>query len=414
MQCFSGAHTFEAFPAHLNKMKAKVAGLSANEMDSTDRDAWVDYYCALFEIDPIVIYPECKEIDIEEKTLQEYNTWYHLDLSERKYFDRPGCRATCKVPFSGDPGLLELQPNPHTLARFEVDRIVKPGDDGIGALLLVYELFQRDATSEGIDGHFNEEISAIIAEAEKVNAEARQFNESLREIVEHEVNQRIQQLDKLAAIKQGLNIPLNRVKDAPMAMPMPLPKKKLAFSKPKPNKSNETMCSISDVDYETINAVIGECGAVMEQAPASFASLSEEQLRDYLRGMLGTHYDNVTGETFRNRGKTDIHIPFGNRVAFIAECKIWHGQKAFMKAIEQLFSYTTWRDTKVSVVVFNKENKNFDGVLGGIGNALEENVISVKRNKDAVWTCKVQDPVDERVMHVTVQAFNLYVRPTVA
>ena len=395
-------------------MKAKIAGLSANEMDSTDRDAWIDYYCAQYELDPIVIYQECKENDIEEKTLQEYNTWYQFDRSERKYYDRPGYKVTCKVPFSGDPSLFELRPNPHRLPPLEVDRIVKPNDDGVGKLVLIYELFQRDATPEGIDSYFDSEISAIIAEAEKVNAEARQFNESLREIVEHEIDQRIQQLDKLAVIKQGLNIPLNRVKDAPMAKPVPLPKKKLAFSKPKPDKSNETMCSIPDVDYETINAVIGECGTLMEQAPASFASLSEEQLRDYLRGMLGTHYDNVTGETFRNRGKTDIHIPLGGRVAYIAECKIWHGQKAFMKAIEQLFSYTTWRDTKVSVIVFNKENVNFSGVLDSTGNALEENAISVKRTKDTVWTCKVQDPVDERVMHVTVQVFNLYVRPTVA
>lgn len=61
------------------------------------------------------MYPESKDIDISEKTVQEYNTWYQISRDEPKFFDRPGYKATCKVPFSGDPGLFELQPNPHTM-----------------------------------------------------------------------------------------------------------------------------------------------------------------------------------------------------------------------------------------------------------------------------------------------------------
>ncbi len=53
-------------------MKEKVSGLSAQEMDKTDREAWIDYYCAEFQIDPIVMYPESKTVDIEEKIVQEY------------------------------------------------------------------------------------------------------------------------------------------------------------------------------------------------------------------------------------------------------------------------------------------------------------------------------------------------------
>ena len=406
MQCFNGAHTFQAFPAHLKRMKEKVSGLSAQEMDKTDREAWIDYYCAEFQIDPIVMYPESKTVDIEEKVVQEYNTWSQVSRMEPKYFDRPGYRVTCKVPFSGDPGLFELQPNPHTLDSFEVDRIEKPGNDGIGHLVLSHELMQRDASAEGIEAHFEQRINAIRSEVEKVNIEARRFNEGLRDAVENAVDERIRQIDKLADIRRGLNIPLNRVKGAPYAKPVSLKKRKLSFSRPTPNATHEAAHSISDADYEAINTIIGDCGSLMEQAPESFASLNEEQLRDYLRGMLGTHYDNVTGETFRNKGKTDIHIPFGDHVAYIAECKIWHGRKAFLSALEQLFSYTTWRDTKVSVIVFSKENKNFEKVLEEIQTALDERSVQVERKTHSLWSCKIQAP-DERVMHVVVQAFNL-------
>ena len=286
MQCFNGAHTFQAFPSHLKRMKEKVSGLSAQEMDNTDREAWIDYYCAEFQIDPIVMYPESKTVDIEEKVVQEYNAWSQVSRMEPKYFDRPGYRVTCIVPFSGDPGLFELQPNPHTLDSFEVDRIEKPGNDGIGHLVLSHELMQRDASAEGIEAHFEQRINAIRSEVEKVNIEARRFNEGIRDAVENAVDERIRQIDKLADIRRGLNIPLNRVKGAPYAKPMSLKKRKLSFSRPTPNATHEAAHSISDADYEAINSIIGDCGSLMEQAPESFASLDEEQLRDYLRGKL--------------------------------------------------------------------------------------------------------------------------------
>lgn len=414
MNCFSGELASSAFSERLKATKAQIAKLQDRDMDNTDRDAWVDYFCSQCEIDALTIYQASYEIDLEEKTLAEYNHWHRMLPYGPEHYARPGIRATCKVPFTGDPELLTLQPNSHTLLPFEVDRIIRPGKDGIGYIMLAFEVFQRDATSEVIKKHFDDEIGSIVSEAERVNVEAARFNESFRGPIESAVDDRISQLDKLSTIRQDLNIPLNRVKDAPMAKPIPLPKKRLEFSRPKPREDGEASYSISDADYEAINVVIGECGALMEQAPGAYSALDEEQLRDIIRATLGTHWDNVSGETFRNRGKTDIYIPFESHAAYIAECKVWHGRKLFLKAIEQLFSYTTWRDTKVSVVVFNKENKSYGSVLSSIDNILNENAIRVRRVKDEVWTCKIQDPVDERVMHVTVLSFNLHVRPEVA
>jgi hypothetical protein len=41
-----------------------------------------------------------------------------------------------------------------------------------------------------------------------------------------------------------------------------------------------------------------------------------------------------------------------DRNVFIAECKWWGGPKAFAEAIQQLYGYSTWRDTKLAVVMF--------------------------------------------------------------
>ena len=48
---------------------------------------------------------------------------------------------------------------------------------------------------------------------------------------------------------------------------------------------------------------------------------------------------------------------------FIAECKIWHGQKQFLEAITQLFDrYLTWRDSKVALIFF-VSNNDFTNVI---------------------------------------------------
>ena len=63
----------------------------------------------------------------------------------------------------------------------------------------------------------------------------------------------------------------------------------------------------------------------LEESARTFNRFNEEELRDYIKGMLTSHYENaVTGETFRRVGKTDIQIQRDDKAAFIAECKVWH------------------------------------------------------------------------------------------
>ncbi|WP_143117349.1 hypothetical protein [Denitrobacterium detoxificans] len=377
-------------------------------MDKTDRDAWIDYYVSQYEIDCLAIYPESMQLELDEKTLQEYNHWSRMDPSEPKYFDVAGFRATCMVPYTGDPELFKVTPMTHTLRTFEIERLDRPNKDGVGYFVLVYEVTQREATADGIRKHFQEEVGDYVTAAEHIRMDAKQFNDSLRQQVEQAVDKRISELDKFASIRQGLNLPLRRVKDAPMAKPVSLPrKKKLVFNMPRPSEQGESYC-IADVDYEHITEIIDSCCSIMEQAPGSYVSFGEEQLRDHILSVLNTHYENATGETFRKKGKTDINVPFEGHAAYIAECKIWHGRKAFLAAIDQLFSYTTWRDTKVSVIVFNKDIKNFETVLDAVQDALDEVSIQEGRPKHSQWYCKIQNKYDERIMHVTVQVFNLH------
>ena len=80
---------------------------------------------------------------------------------------------------------------------------------------------------------------------------------------------------------------------------------------------------------------------------------SEETLRDALLPMLNSHYEGgATGETFDAAGKTDVLIRVEGRTIFIGECKWWSGGAGFESALSQLFSYTTWRDSKLALILF--------------------------------------------------------------
>ena len=82
-------------------------------------------------------------------------------------------------------------------------------------------------------------------------------------------------------------------------------------------------------------------------------------MRDWLMFMLSASYETpdgrdlfIGGETENGNGKTDILVRYRDRNAFIGECKIWSGESRFVDAIDQLLSYTVWRDTKAALILF--------------------------------------------------------------
>ncbi|WP_193378432.1 hypothetical protein [Singulisphaera acidiphila] len=104
--------------------------------------------------------------------------------------------------------------------------------------------------------------------------------------------------------------------------------------------------------------------SVFERSPTVFKAMEEEHLRTILLVALnGLFKGNATGETFNGAGKTDILIRANNNNIFIAECLIWSGPDHFRKKLtEQLFRYSTWRDSKLAAIVFNR-NRDFSAVV---------------------------------------------------
>lgn len=96
-----------------------------------------------------------------------------------------------------------------------------------------------------------------------------------------------------------------------------------------------------------------------ERHESVFKGKHEEDLRNLIVPSLNSVFigTNSSGETFNRAGKTDIitKAPDNSNI-FIAECKIWQGEKMFLDAIDQLLGYVTWRDTKTALILFVKNN----------------------------------------------------------
>ena len=122
--------------------------------------------------------------------------------------------------------------------------------------------------------------------------------------------------------------------------------------------------------FKTILSIIDKHASSFERTLGTAGKLGEEDLRNLLLATLnGSLNLDATGETFSNRGKTDIRLEVPDGGLFIAECKIWDGPSVVGEAFEQILGYLTWQDAYGLVLLFSR-NKKFSRVLEAVPGAI--------------------------------------------
>ena len=181
------------------------------------------------------------------------------------------------------------------------------------------------------------------------------FNASLKDEASRIVNGRRERLVKARRIATSLGYPLRQRPGAPLTYVSPMVRRKITT---KVSGTFQPEPAIEEAEYQNILRIIENMSFVMERNPRVFSTAPEETIRDhYLVQLNGQYEGSATGETFNGRGHTDILVRDGNANLFIAECKVWYGQKQFTEAIDQLLGYVTWRDTKTAIIVFNRNQE---------------------------------------------------------
>ena len=414
MELFKRQETREYFGKIATQLAKEIESMPDNDIVGIDIDEWKEYYYTHYEVQPIVLDEEAITQKLSETKIKQRNPFAGF-YYEPQYYEVDGVKITYSVPFDGDAELLELRPSTYILTTFSCEKIIKPNGDEYGAITLSLEFIrkeleqQKDSMTQYVANHFEGMFSNYRKMINCINTEVQTFNASLLAMIEKNLSRRKERSSSLTMISQKLEIPLMRSSSAPNVQPIALKRvKKEKPSKPAKNAFNPEYF-IPDAEYTNINNIIYTCGTAIEATAKSYVMNGEEEYRDIFLATLNTHYKDATGETFRKIGKTDIRIIFENKAAFIAECKIWRGEKVFIDAVQQLMSYSTWKDTKVPLMIFNKENKNFKAILEKIDDWVATNTNSCKKNNRNSWQCKFYRKDSETEIDLYIVAFDFHV-----
>jgi len=275
---------------------------------------------------------------------------------------------TVCIPFDGDASLLDIQPTSYAHNMSKQINATIQGQE----IHLFYKERSKDSQTD-FSSIYESDIGLIEKNIQFLTKDAEEFNRELPNLIRLKIEERKQIAEKNQSIIQSFKIPIKKREDIPETYNIPEIRRKpnIIAESQKPNTfTPEPALAIEE--YENILNIVKDMALAMERSPETFFSLKEEDIRNFFLILLNGHYQgNATGETFNGNGKTDILIRHKNANVFIAECKFWKGQKELLKAIDQLLGYVTWRDTKVSIILFNK-NPDSSSILAKSDGAIKQ------------------------------------------
>lgn len=413
MELFEQEYSRDYFARQIQNLKSEIENLSDEQIINTNMEELKIYYFNKYCKEIINLHMDKISPYADKSKLEQYNPLYDIGLGESPTFYIDSCKITYLIPFSGNSELLYLKPSMGILSSFEIDGFENLNSaDYMPCIkfsmnISLQELEKSDNPQKYINSKFESAFKPYKQMISNINNETSTYNSNLEKNITIFLNSRKNKADSFLGLMQKLTIPLKVKDDIPSVTRIPLTLKKEIKSFPTQNQPEESW-SISEKDYSYIKNVISQACNSFEHSPQTYQKLNEEDLRGAILGILNTHFDSLaTGETFSKSGKTDIRIQFKNKSAYIAECKIWHGISEFKKAISQLFSYATWRDIKTSLIIFNKEIKDFTSIVTKIQSELNTNELKIKvceisKNE---WQCtfkKAQNSDEIIYLHVII------------
>src|SRR6266545_66042 len=351
--------------AHQASIASKVDSIPRDQFMNARPEEVVDHIFSEMAVEPLVIYEDRAEME-QGETKVDVSGWRDRNpFGDRGPIHVSGVSISVSIPFTGDASLWKLRPNQWTTG-FPRAQVVSSRGQNAGQISI--DMAQpADEAPDRFKARLDQELKSFRFYVESQQKQVESFNAGLRAQILVVVSARRDRIQKHEGLKDILGIPLKRKDGAPAVEPVKIARKLVRPLPPAPQSGYKPEPGITEEDYSHILSVIRHEGRTFETTPRTFAVHDEEQLRDILLAHLNGHYQgDAAGEAFRRSGKTDIRIEDSNRAAFVAECKIWKGQKELSQAIDQLLGYLTWRDCKAAIVVFNKHNAKFSGILESV------------------------------------------------
>ena len=346
---FREGDTIGTFPKLVKNITVEINSLDNEYVLKASPTELEQHFIEKVLINPLILHLEERYIKNQSVTGIDVSHDFLRAVLPGERAIVPGTIIDIAIPFEGDPMLWRLRASTFSMGGFPEINILQSE--------IVFSVrFPDDSADPNKLRSEVENITKSLAEAVGyLKRDVDNHNNSAPNAIRQALVRKRTLAQSATGAVAALGIPVKR-RDAEPTFTIPAKRRESPAKRPVVATGKyEPEPVLDEKEYQHILEVLRSMSLVIERNPSSFASLDEEAIRDHFLLQLNGHYEgDATGETFNASGKTDILIRVENKDVFIAECKFWHGPKAFDDAIDQLLSYLTWRDSKCALLVFNK------------------------------------------------------------
>lgn len=327
----------------------------------------------------------------------------------------------CKFEISSGKNSLEYKPDNYTFSLGGGNAI--PEIELDYATNILYVVFKKrididivekkieegSITESYLSNQFNFEVNMFLQNVRSLNIEIKNSNSHVHGKIVWKLSEIYKLANRKISLRNALKIstmPISDIRNKKVELRMVQKNTSL----PKANV-NEPYYYISNEDYDLIIQIINRCMIQYERTPETFNDLGEEDIRNVILGAINANFNfSGSAESFSNKGHTDILVEADNKAAFIAECKLWKGKSYVSAGIDQLLNYATYKDGKLALLVFNKDNKDFNNVIDEMTNLIEGHKLKISKilHKDNMWQYKFYSKSNENSVTITFIVANYY------
>lgn len=387
----------------LEKVKQEIVQYNGNKLLNTPLDDLYNYFFETYKLDVPQILEDKIYIDQNEIQVDVSHDPYRAIFDRNRPVYIQGTQIKYIIPYIGDKEMFFIQPTTYDLS---------PPRASVHDGHIEISISGADLTSQNIRNSFTEIFNSIKLYLSRLSNLIPGYNDKLRAQIYSTIDSRKKKLLNDQNLVSDLGFPLKQRQDSPFTYVTNGVKRKLRPTPPEASSSPYVPEPVlSDSDYEYILDIINRMSLVMERCPISFNGLDEESLRMFFLMSLNGHFEGkATGETFNYKGKTDILIRENDKNIFIGECKFWGGPKKLTDTIDQLLNYSSWRDSKTAIILFNR-NKNFSDVLKSIPPVVHSHKNFKKdlgNKSETIFKYKFKNKVDDnKELFLTILAFDI-------
>lgn len=335
----------------LVRVQSSVRAVPDHEAVGRDRDEWVDALVRRTRISPPVLSGDGQpEIESLGRSTRDVTGQAGISFSPSEWGsvlrETVNYRATLR--FDGHVELLLCAPSGGAAYTPTESLSATEGTVGQG----FYYVLGNDSPDQ-FRHELQQWVGQVASGAAKVADEVQRFNADLPNAVSRIVDEHVATAAAAADFTAGLPFAVTKRDDAPQRVRPPAITT-IRSEVPRTGALPQDQPALGRY-FDEILGVLESAIRALERTPGRYREWDEESLRDALLIPLNSQFQGAgQAEAFNAGGKADLLIRAGDQNLFIAECKIWDGPSRFTDAVDQLLSYSTWRDSRLALIVFVK------------------------------------------------------------